>query len=204
MLRVALTGGIGSGKSTVAKLFAARGAPVIDADVLAHTLTEPGGPALKEIAAAFGEQMLTAQGRLDRVALRRLVFSDSDARQRLEAILHPRIRKEMIAQLADLRAPYVILVIPLLFEAGQQDMADRILVVDLPQPVQVERVRGRSGLETSEIRAIIAAQVEPAVRLAGADDLIDNSGDADALMTQVLHLDRFYRQLSRAPARRQS
>lgn len=202
MLRVALTGGIGSGKTTVAELFAARGASVIDADALSHQLTARGGAALEEIIATFGPQVLTPDGQLDRGALRGLVFADARARKRLEVILHPRIRRAMTDRLAELQSPYAILVIPLLLETGQEDLADRILVVDLPEPLQIARVQARSGLELEEIRRIMGAQTERSVRRARADDLIDNSGDREALVPQVAALDRLYRDLSACASRR--
>lgn len=185
MLRIGLTGGIGSGKSTVAALFAARGVPVIDADVIARELVEPGRPALAEIVAAFGTEMLDAQGRLDRGRLRARVFADAQQRLRLEGILHPRIHDEMAARAAAAHAPYVVLVIPLLFEAAQRDMVDRVLVVDVPVELQRERVLARDRLPPDQLDGILAAQLGREQRRAGADDVIDNSGDATALDTQV-------------------
>lgn len=192
MLRIALTGGIGSGKSTVSGLFADLGVPIADADVLAHALTAPGEPALEEIREAFGPDVLRADGTLDRPALRGIVFADPAARLRLEAILHPRIRARMLAWIGEAGAPYVLLAIPLLFETGQTDLADRILVVDLPQELQLHRVMARSGLDEAEVRRILASQATRAVRLAGAHDLIDNSGTLEALKPQVERLHRFY------------
>lgn len=195
-LRIALTGGIGSGKSTVAEGFARLGAPVIDADLIAREQVEPGRPALAEIAAAFGPQVLTARGTLDRDALRQRVFRDADARRRLEAILHPRIRTGMERQAAQCTAPYVLLVIPLLFETGQQAIADRVLVVDVPEALQIERVRARSGLPPEEIERIMASQTTRAARLAGADDRIDNSRDPAALAPQIERLHALYLDLA--------
>lgn len=192
MFRVALTGGIGSGKSTVAGLFAALGVQVIDADVVAHALTTPGQPAVLEIGRAFGARLVDDAGALDRAALRDIVFSDPTRRRRLEALLHPRIRDRMLADLAAARGPYVLLVIPLLFETAQTDLADRILVVDLPEGEQIRRVRLRSGLPDAEILRILRAQVPRAVRLAGADDVIDNSGAPEALGPAVESLHRSY------------
>ena len=196
MLRIALTGGIGSGKSTVADLFAELGVSVIDADLVAHALTAPGEPVLAEIEGHFGPGLVGADGALDRAALRRIVFADPVQRGRLERLLHPRIRARMLADLAKAQGPYALLVIPLLFETGQTDLADRILVVDLPELEQVRRVCARSGLGEAEVQRILAAQVPRAQRLAGADDVIDNSGDPDALNTAVLDLHRAYLALS--------
>jgi dephospho-CoA kinase len=199
---VALTGGIGSGKSTVSALFAALGVTVIDADEISHALTAPDGEALPDIAAAFGARLIDAEGRLDRAALRRLVFRDRPARKRLEGILHPRIRALMTEQAVDAVGPYALLSIPLLLETGQDSIADRVLVVDLPPVQQIERVKARSGLDETEIRRIIASQVSRAERLARADDVIDNSGTPEGLAPQVERLHRRYRHLAAAKAHR--
>lgn len=196
MLRIGLTGGIGSGKSTVAELFAARGVPVIDADAIARELVAPGQPALTDIVATFGIDMLDAQGQLDRTRLRELVFNSSKERLRLEAILHPRIRAEMTARVAALKTPYVLLVIPLLFEAAQTDLVDRVLVVDAPPALQQQRVLARDQLPEQQIAAILAAQLDREHRLARADDVIDNSGDRTALERQVDDLHRRYQTLA--------
>ncbi len=185
MLVIGLTGGIGSGKSTVADALAARGAGVIDTDVIARELTERGQPALGEIAATFGADLIRSDGRLDRDALRALVFSDADARTRLERILHPLIKDRMLERLAALDAPYAVLVIPLLFETNQHTLVDRVLVVDLPETVQRERVQRRSGLTHSEVDRIVASQISRAERLTRADDILDNSGDLPALLAQA-------------------
>jgi dephospho-CoA kinase len=192
VFRVALTGGIGSGKSTVANLFAALGAAVIDADAIAHALTVPGAPTVGEILRLFGPGMVDAAGALHRPALRRAVFADPTQRRRLEELLHPRIRERMLEDLAVAKGPYALLVVPLLFETGQTDLADRILVVDLPEEMQLRRVRLRSGLGDPEIRCILAAQVSRAERLAGADDVLDNSGPPEALYPAVEALHRSY------------
>ena len=192
MFCVALTGGIGSGKSTVAELFAALGAAVSDADAIAHALTAPGEPLVAEIGAEFGPGLVGPDGVLDRVALRRLVFADPIRRRQLEALVHPRIRAQMIQDLATGTAPYTVLVIPLLFETGQTDLADRVLVVDLPEGQQRLRVARRSGLDSAEIDRILASQVSRAKRLAGADDIIDNSGPAAALVPAVEALHHRY------------
>jgi dephospho-CoA kinase len=192
MLRIGLTGGIGSGKSTVAALFAARGVPVIDTDVIAHELVEPGQPALAEIAARFGADLLDGAGRLDRARLRERVFADAGQRKALEAILHPHIGAEMERRLAQSKAPYVLLVIPLLFEAGWQERVDRVLVVDVPVELQRARAATRDRLDAERIDAILAAQASREQRRAGADDLIDNSEDPAALEQQVERLHRSY------------
>ena len=192
MYKVALTGGIGSGKSSASALFMALGVPVIDADVISHALTAPGGEALPAIAEAFGVDLITADGVLDRAALRRIVFADPVARRRLEAILHPRIRANMLADAEAADGLYVILAIPLLLETGQTNLADRVLVIDLPRPQQIERVIARSGLDAAEVERIMASQVSRSERLAAADDIIDNSGPEEALPPQVEALHRHY------------
>jgi dephospho-CoA kinase len=183
---------VGSGKSTVAVLFGNHGVPVIDADEISHALTKAGSAAMAEIAETFGARFIDAAGNLDRAAMRALVFSDSKARAKLESILHPRIRSEMLRRLEKLSAPYAVLEMPLLFETGQADIADRVLVVDLPQPEQLRRVRQRSGLATSEVQRIMASQVSRRRRLEGAHDIIDNSGDPGRLHEQVNRMHRFY------------
>lgn len=196
MLRIGLTGGIGSGKTTVANLFAARGAPVIDTDVIARELVQPGQPALAEIAARFGADLLDGNGHLDRARLRDRVFADSGKRQALEAILHPRIQAAMEHRAAQMGVPYVLLVIPLLFEAGWQKAVDRILLVDVPVDMQRARVAARDKLAERQIDAILAAQADREQRRAGADDIIDNSGDAAALEQQVEALHQRYLRLA--------
>mgnify|MGYP003604355722 FL=1 len=188
-LVVALTGGIGSGKTTVAERLAKRGAAVIDTDLIAHALTAPGGAAMAAIAAAFGPGPIAADGSLERAVMRRLIFSDDRARHRLEAILHPLIRARMDEELTQVQAPYAVLAIPLLFETGWTDVADRILVVDLPETLQIARVMARSGLTEAEVRLILASQARRETRRQGADDLIDNSGTLEDLLarTDALH-----------------
>ncbi|KAA6186899.1 dephospho-CoA kinase [Thiohalocapsa marina] len=204
MFTIALTGGIGSGKSTVSALFQALGAVIIDADAISRALTAQHGEALPQIAAAFGAHLVDANGTLDRIALRQLVFADAQARQRLEAILHPRISAEIRRRVAAVTGPYVIVDIPLLFETGQADLADRILVVDLSEQQQVERVQARSGLDPQEIRRIMDTQVSRSERLRGADDIIDNSGDKVALPAQIQQLHQRYLELAASKARAQT
>jgi dephospho-CoA kinase len=193
MFTVGLTGGIGSGKSTVADLFAAYGVPVIDTDVVARELTAPGGAALDAIRAVFGEAVMQADGTLDRAALRRRIFSNGDARRQLEAILHPRIRQIVAERLATLTAPYALIVIPLLVETGgYRDLLNRVLVVDCPEELQIARVMARSGLTQGEVEAILAAQARRDARLAAADDVILNTTAPEALRSQVATLNRRY------------
>jgi len=196
LLVVALTGGVGSGKSSVARLFAGLGVPVIDADAISRALTTAGSPVMDLIAGTFGSRYIDASGNLDRAAMRTLVFSDPAARARLEAILHPRIGVEIARQLSELAAPYAVVEIPLLFETGRSHRADRILVVDLPESEQIERVRRRSGLTADEVRRIMDSQASRSQRLQGAQDIVDNSGTPDALETQVRRLHETYLRLA--------
>jgi dephospho-CoA kinase len=194
-LRIGLTGGIASGKTTVANLFAARGVPVLDTDQIARDVVEPGQPALAQVVAAFGPDMLGQDGRLDRPRLRARVFADPDSRQRLEAILHPAIRAELARRAEAAGGPYQVWVIPLLVEGGQVDRVDRILVVDCPEAVQLARVMARDGETEASARAILAAQASRAQRLAAADDVIVNDGSEADLAPQVAALDARYRAL---------
>lgn len=190
---VGLTGGIGSGKSTVADRFAALGVTIVDADVAAHRLTAPGGAAIDAIRAAFGDAFIGVDGALDRAAMRAHVFAHPDERRRLEAILHPMIRAASDREREQATSPYVMLVVPLLFESGKR-LSDlqRTLVVTCDEAVQVTRVMRRSGITEAEVRAIIAAQMPAADRTARADDVIDNSGDAASLAGPVARLHARY------------
>ncbi|MFO1394851.1 MAG: dephospho-CoA kinase [Steroidobacteraceae bacterium] len=194
--RVALTGGIASGKSTVARLFADLGVPVIDTDVIAREVVEPGAPALAAVAAEFGPEVLDASGGLDRRRMRERIFADADARHRLEAILHPAIRAEMARQSLAAGGPYQVLVIPLLTEGGRRDHVDRVLLVDVPEALQVERLMMRDGVSPEQARASLAAQATRAERLAFADDVIRNSGQVGDLHAEVTALDAKYRKLA--------
>ncbi len=179
---VGLTGGIGCGKSTVADRFAALGVAIVDADVAAHRLTVPGGAAIDAIRDAFGPSFITAGGALDRAAMRARVFGDADERRRLEAILHPLIRAACDRERDAATSAYVMLVVPLLFESrSRAATVQRTLVIACDEAVQIERVMRRSGLTEAEVRAIIVTQMRQAERIALADDVIDNSGDAALL-----------------------
>lgn len=191
--RVGLTGGIGSGKSAAAGLFARLGVEVIDTDAIAHALTAPGGAAMPAIREAFGARYVAADGSLDRAAMRRLAFSDKGAKQRLEAILHPMIRAELERRAAAATSPYVVLAIPLLVETGAWRQAvDRVLVIDCPEALQIERVLARNGLPREQVEAIIAVQAFREQRLAIADDVIVNDGSLAGLEQQVASLHARY------------
>ena len=194
--RVALTGGIASGKSTVADLFAALGVPVIDTDVIAREVVEPGRPALAQVAEAFGRGVLDADGRLDRKRMREHIFSDPDARRRLEAILHPAIRAEMERQSQAAGGPYQVLVIPLLAEGGRRDHVDRVLLVDVPEELQIQRVMWRDGVSHDQAQASLNAQATRAQRLAMADDVLRNTGRVDDLREQVAELHQQFLRLA--------
>jgi dephospho-CoA kinase len=196
VLRIALTGGIASGKSTVADLFARLGVPVIDTDVIARQVVERGQPALARVVAELGPGVLAADGNLDRRRLRELIFAHPDARRKLEAILHPAIRSEMERQSIAAGGPYQVLVIPLLAEGGRRDHVQRVLLVDAPEEVQVERLMRRDGVSRPQALASLAAQANRLQRQAMADDVILNTGDTADLEGRVAELDRTYRQLA--------
>ena len=194
---VGLTGGIGSGKSSVARMFAERGVDIVDTDQIARGLTVAGGAAMPAVLAAFGADFADAHGALDRARMRALVFSDPDAKRRLEAILHPMIRDAVYAASLLGTGPYVIFDIPLLVESGTwRERLQRVLVVDCPEALQLARVIARNGLPESQVRAIMAAQVGRQVRLAAADDVVDNSGQLAALAPQIDRLHTLYVQLA--------
>jgi len=194
---VGLTGGIGCGKSTVADLFAALGATIVDTDVIAHALTAPQGAAMPAIVAEFGPDFTQPDGALDRARMRTLVFSDATARARLEAILHPRIRAATEAAGQAATGAYVIYVVPLLIESGSwRERVTRVLAIDCSEDTQVARVMQRSHLSADEVRAIMATQVTRARRLAEADDVVDNDAGLDALRAQVQALHERYLALS--------
>ena len=196
---VGLTGGIGSGKSAAAQVFEALGATVIDTDAIAHALTAAGGAAIAPIRAAFGADYITAEGALARARMRELVFADAAKKSVLEAILHPLIRQRSGELVRAARSPYVILMVPLLIESGDyRGRCQRILVVDCPEELQVERVVARSGISAAQVRAIMATQASRAARLAAADDVIDNSRDPAHLRREVEALHRRYLQLAAA------
>ncbi|MDR3298969.1 MAG: dephospho-CoA kinase [Candidatus Accumulibacter sp.] len=196
---IGLTGGIGSGKTTVAEMFAELGAVVVDTDAIAHELTAARGVAMPTIIDAFGRAVLREDGSLDRDVMRRLCFSAPPTRKKLEAILHPLIRAESVARCRRAEhAPYVLLVVPLLIESGAyREHVDRILVVDCDEARQIARVMARSALSEQEIRGIMATQASRAERLAIADDVLSNTGARDELRTEILILHRRYREETR-------
>lgn len=198
-MRVALTGGIASGKSTVAVLFAQLGVPVIDMDALARELVAPGTTLLGQVLARFGEQVRAPDGALDRRALRELVFRNADARHELEALLHPAIRARAAELAAAVHAPYLIIVIPLLAEAGYASDYDRVLVVDCDEPLQRLRLAQRDGGSAELIDAALRAQAPRAARLALATEVIDNNGGLAALAPRVRELHARYLELARQP-----
>lgn len=195
-LRVGLTGGIASGKTTVARLFAALGVPVIDADELAREVVAPGTPLLARIAARFGPEFIGADGGLDRRALRRLVFADPQARADLEGLTHPAIFQALEDRAALAGGPYQILVLPLLVEKHHASRVDRVLVVDCDEALQTHRLQARDGSTLDEARAMLAAQAGRAERLEAADDVIANDGDLQSLRVQVEPLHASYLRLA--------
>ena len=196
---VGLTGGIGCGKTTVADMFGALGAAIVDTDQIAHSLTAPHGAAMPALLAEFGDDFATADGALDRAKMRALVFTDAGARARLEAILHPRIREATAAAAAIATGDYVVYVVPLLIESGTwRERVSRVLAIDCPEEVQIARVMARNGLSEDQVRAIMAAQVTRAQRRAAADDIILNDDGLEALRPQVEALHARYLRLRKA------
>jgi dephospho-CoA kinase len=195
---VGLTGGVGSGKSTVADLFVEQGVALVDTDMIAHQLTAAGGAAMPALIEEFGAQVVTAAGALDRPVMRQLAFADASVRQRLEAILHPMIRQAADRQCLAAVTPYVLLAVPLLVEsASYRQRCDRVLVVDCPESLQINRVMARSGLSAAEVGRILGAQASRAQRLAIADDVIINAGGRGILPPRVYELHQAYLALAR-------
>lgn len=195
-LVVGLTGGVASGKSAVSQAFAALGVPLVDTDVLARELVEPGTPALAAIRAHFGPGILDDAGHLQRRRLRERIFADPDAKAALEAILHPRIRAAVDDRLAALAAPYALVVIPLLVETGQQQRVDRVLVVDVPEAVQLQRLCTRDGVDRTLAERMVRAQVDRHTRLAAADDILPNTGSLKELQNAVRQLHLNYQRIA--------
>ncbi len=197
MFTIGLTGGIGSGKSTVSDIFQTLGVPVIDSDIIAREVVEPGEPGLEAIIARFGQDTLYPDGTLNRQYLRNLVFDDATARRDLEQILHPLIRKRSQERLEDLHSPYAILSIPLLVETGQTGTVDRVLVVDCPEQMQIERICNRDGISVDKAKAVLAAQCSRSQRLQVADDIIDNSKAIEDVMETARSLHQKYLAISK-------
>ena len=191
-LLIALTGGIASGKSAVAEMFAQLGVPVLDTDQIARDVVAPGMPALELLVAEFGPQIIDAQGQLDRARMREQVFADPAQRRRLEAIVHPAIREELARRSAQAGGEYQIHVIPLLVETGRPDAYDRVLVVDCPESAQIERLLARDATTREQAEKILAAQASRAQRLAAAHDVIENTGTLEDLRRFVQTLHRNY------------
>jgi dephospho-CoA kinase len=192
MLVIGLTGGIGSGKTTVANMFAELGVDIIDTDIIARQLVAPGQTALKDIAHHFGQSILNSDGQLDRHKLAKITFNNDTERDALESILHPAIKKTMLKELNAVSAPYCIAVIPLLIETGQQQLVDRVLVVDCDPVDQLQRVQQRDQRSEAQIVSIINSQASQSARLNVADDIIQNSADLDKLHQQVIKLHKKY------------
>ncbi|WP_421165217.1 dephospho-CoA kinase [Aeromonas dhakensis] len=193
MYVVAITGGIGSGKTTVANQFAELGIEVVDADIIAREVVEPGTPALAAIAAHFGADVIAPDGRLDRRQLRERVFTDPQAKDWLNALLHPLIRSEMQRQCAAARSPYCLLVVPLLVENRLTALANRVLVIEVDEATQIERTCRRDGVSREQAEAILAAQASRTERLAAADDVLDNqNGTPEAIKSRIFALHETY------------
>lgn len=197
MLKIGLTGGIGSGKSSATEIFEKLGTPVIDADVIVHQLTLPGAEALLDISKQLGDQFINSQGELNRKILAQFVFDHPDKKVVLENILHPRVRISITNELKKLDSlPYVILAIPLLLETDFTELVDRILVINAPENVRIQRVTSRDGRSADEVKTIMGHQVDQKTRLGKADDILDNSGTFDELETLIKQLHNQYLQIS--------
>ena len=204
-LRIGLTGGVASGKSTVSQRFGELGVPVIDADVASRRVVEPGKPGLAQVVQRFGVGILDADGKLDRRVLRDLIFKDSSLRQALDAILHPLIRAEMEHDAAQAKGPYVVMAIPLLVEGGSAGKrVDRVLVVDADETLQIQRLQARDGSSVEQARAILASQASRAARLAAADDVLLNTGTVAELRQGVDRLHEQYLQLAQTSSSRRN
>jgi dephospho-CoA kinase len=204
-LRIGLTGGIASGKSTVTQRFAELGVPVIDADVASRSVVEPGTPGLAQIVQRFGAGVLDADGHLDRRALRALIFNDPTSRLALDAILHPLIRAQMEREAAGAKGPYVVMAIPLLVEGGTaRKRVDRVLVVDADEALQIQRLQARDGSSEEQARAILASQATRAARVGQADDVLLNTGTVAELRQAVDRLHAHYLQLAQTSSSRRN
>jgi dephospho-CoA kinase len=201
-LIVGLTGGIASGKSIVANMFAKLGAGIVDTDLVAREVVAPGEPGLAAVTNAFGNEVLLRSGELDRAALRRIVFADEAKRRQLEALLHPLIRARTRERLAVLSTPYALVAVPLLVETSFGELVDRVLVVDCPEPLQLERLMRRDAIPRPEALAMVRAQTDRATRLRAAHDVVDNGGTTEATQRQVELLHRRYLELAALRARK--
>ena len=195
VLRIGLSGGIGSGKSTACEIFSELGVPVIDADIIAHNVVQAGMPALQLIKEEFGEDIITKDGYLNRKELRDRIFKNESDRRKLESILHPVIYKEIARQTKGINSAYCIISIPLLLETGTSDIIDRILVIDIPKELQLSRASARDNASLKNIETIIHSQISRDDRLAAADDIINNEGDIENLRRQIYDLYEFYKSI---------
>ena len=195
VLRIGLSGGIGSGKSTACEIFSELGVPVIDADIIAHNVVQAGMPALQLIKEEFGEDIITKDGLLDRKKVRNQIFTNETYRKKLENILHPVIYEKIAHEIENISSSYCIISIPLLLETGALDIIDRILIIDASRELQLSRASVRDNASLNDIEAIIQAQIPHDVRLATADDIINNEGDIENLRKQIYNLHEFYKSI---------